>query len=93
MAVCAVAVAVLLAHASAQQTRKLPGGAGESQIFVDVFVTGSDGKPVLDLKPEEISLRISGRPRTVRSLRLERFDGADSASGWPLPFDTNRAAA
>ena len=93
MAACAVAAAVLLGHVSAQQTRKLPSGAGESQIFVDVFVTGTDGTPVLDLKPHEISLRVNGRPRTVRSLTLERFDGADSVSEWPAPFATNRASA
>ena len=92
MAACAIVAAVLLGHASAQQTRKLPSGAGEPQIFVDVFVTGPDGKPVLDLKPQEMSLRINGRPRVVQSLTLEHFEGADSASDWPPPFATNRAS-
>jgi hypothetical protein len=85
-------VAVLVGHVAAQQARKLPAGAGEPQIFVDVFVTGADGKPVLDLKPEELSLRINGRQRLVRSLTLEQFDGVDATSEWPPPFSTNRAA-
>ena len=92
VAACAVAAAVLLGHVSAHQTRKLPGSVEEPQIFVDVFVTGPEGKPVLDLKPQEISLRVNGRARTVRSLTLERFDVADSVSEWPAPFATNRAS-
>jgi hypothetical protein len=68
--------------------------------WAHLFVTGSDGQPITDLLPEEISLKIAGRVREVRSLTLLRSPvsespGAAAAEGAapPQPFATNRAPA
>ena len=37
---------------------------------VDFLVTSSDGSPVLDIKPAEVTLKIDGRIRTIQALRL-----------------------
>ena len=65
------------------------------------FVTiGRDGRPILDLKPEEVQLRVDGRQRTVKS--LDRIDAGGAAPGdtakpsgppLPPPFGTNVAGA
>ena len=39
-------------------------------VTIDFRVLTDDGRPVLDLKPDEVELRIDGRPRPISSLRL-----------------------
>ncbi len=67
--------------------------------WVHLFVTGSDGQPVPDLLPEEITLKVAGREREVRSLILLRppagpaTGAVTSGAAMPPPFVTNRAPA
>jgi hypothetical protein len=80
----------------------LTGGArlrGASQagaaITVDFQAVSADGQPILDLKAEEVSLRVAGRPRPVKALQLVRVAGGASAgpaAGVPPPFGTNVGA-
>ncbi len=66
---------------------------------VTFLTVGRDGRPILDLKPEEVQLRVDGRQRTITS--LDRIDAETAASGdaakssgppLPAPFGTNAGA-
>ena len=79
--------------AAAQET----GGA---QVVVRA-VTG-DGQPVLDLKAADVTIRIDGRQREVKSLELVQpaaggpaapAAAAPAASSLPAPYATNEAVA
>ncbi|RPJ75363.1 MAG: hypothetical protein EHM24_04445, partial [Acidobacteria bacterium] len=69
-------------------------------LLVDVRALGPDGKPVLDLKADELTLKINGQGRPVRSVELLRFarqpgadQGAPPPAVLPPPFATNQFAA
>ena len=67
---------------------------------VDFFAVGADGS-VFDLRPEEVSLKVDGKVRRIRSLRYVPFTRADSAGtavGQPFsdldpPFGTNSSTS
>ena len=62
-----------------------------------------DGQPVLDLKPADVSLKVNGKAREIKSLTLVKFGAAPAApaggtaapaaSGAPAPFSTNGGGA
>lgn len=59
-------------------------------IAVDFSVVSADGSPVADLRAEEVSLRIDGRTRAIRSLEyvpVRTTAGIET----PLPFGSNIA--
>lgn len=60
---------------------------------VDFIVTMSDGTPVTDVKTEELSIRIDGRLRRIKSSRLvsvsEIPNANTSNTSLPSPFGTN----
>lgn len=64
--VAAISPLALLA-ASGQ---KPPATTTALRVTVDFRVLTADGEPVLDLRPDELVLRVNGRARDVRSLRL-----------------------
>jgi hypothetical protein len=72
--------------------------AVERTLVVDFYALGSDGSGIADLKPEELSVKVDGRARTVRSLRLVKqanppaADPLAAAAAAPEPFSTNRDA-
>jgi len=72
--------------------------APERTLVVDFYALGSDGAGIADLKPEEVSVKVDGRARTVRSLRLVKqadppaADPLAAAAAAPEPFSTNRGA-
>jgi VWFA-related protein len=84
---------VLLAMAAATGASQAP----ERTLVLDFYALGADGSPVADLKPEEVTVKVDGRARTVRALRLVKQASAPAAD--PLtpvtapaePFATNRA--
>ena len=61
--------------------------------IIDFRAVGADGTPVTDLKAEEVTIRIAGRARPVKSLRLVQPSGAGGGAaapaGVPPPFGTN----
>jgi hypothetical protein len=73
----------------------MPLVAQEERSRVIVRATTSDGQPVLDLKPTDLTLRIDGRDRSIVSLELVRpvsTPGADPkapAGSLPAPYTTN----
>lgn len=88
--------ALLLAGTAGVSAGREPQ-AGSAPAFVDFRVVTDAGEPVADLKPADVTLRVGGRVRTLKSLELVRV-GSDRASGpvsakLPPPFVTNVAAA
>ena len=87
-----LAAALLAITVAAVGARQAP----ERTLVVDFYALGSDGSGIADLKPEEVSVKVDGRTRAVRSLRLVRQAdpaGADplaTATAVPEPFSTNR---
>jgi hypothetical protein len=91
---CLAAAAVLAAATGLNTgagTQSAPDGPAVSVSFLAL---GRDGRPVLDLKGDEVALRLNGRQRTVKS--LDRIDAApatvvatSSTSPLPAPFGTN----
>lgn len=80
-AVClaALGAGVYAAQQAGRDDRSISTGS------VDFVVVQKDGTPVTDLKPEEITLRIGGKPRPVRSLQYIKLGGGE--------ITANRAAA
>jgi VWFA-related protein len=67
---------VLAALALAQQSPQLPAPkfeTGVDVVLVDVHVVDRSGKPVLDLKPEEFEVHISGDRRKVANAQLMTY--------------------
>jgi len=87
-----LAAALLAITVAAVGARQAP----ERTLVVDFYALGSDGSSVADLKPEELSVKVDGRTRAVRSLRLVRqadppaADPLAAAAAVPEPFSTNR---
>jgi VWFA-related protein len=84
------------AVASAQQREKAPVERGIDFLRVDFGVVTGDGSPVADLTAEDVTVRIGGRARAIRSLQLIQvvetlsIAAADPARGsLPAPFGTN----
>jgi VWFA-related protein len=67
-------------------------------LSVDFLAVASDGRPVRDLKPEDLTVRMDGKARTVRSLQLVPVGDAPGsgvktgAVDIPPPFATNVAS-
>ena len=89
---------LLLAGISSGPRAQAPPGAGP--VSVSFLAVGRDGRPILDLKPEDVQLRVDGRQRTIKS--LDRVDAAGTGSGdaarpagpaLPAPFGTNVGGA
>ncbi|MDQ3420858.1 MAG: hypothetical protein M3541_19150 [Acidobacteriota bacterium] len=67
-----------------------PQERGASLLTVDFAALGREGGPVPGLAAEEVSIRVGGRTRAVRSLQLiETAASGPSETGLPLPFGTN----
>jgi hypothetical protein len=65
----------------------------DGSVTVSFLAIGRDGRPVLDLKSDEVQLRVNGRPRTLKSLqRVDAGAGSPGDAAPPLlppPFGTN----
>jgi VWFA-related protein len=93
-------VAFVLLAAGTQPDFRAQAPVGGEPVKVTFLTVGRDGRPILDLKPEEVQLRVDGRQRTLTS--LDRVDAATAPSGDagkpsgpapPAPFGTNVAGA
>jgi len=71
------------------------GGQGgqAGPLVIDFVAVGTDGKPVTDLKPNEVQVRVAGRNRTVTALDFVSAVGSGGASSAPAPYATNTGAA
>ncbi len=93
----AVAVACVLGGVAAHGQR--PSGGGP--LLIDFTAVTADGKPVTDLNPADVAIKIGGKARTVSSLVLKKIEPAAAPAGAPAeaagditpPFVTNEAKA
>ena len=100
--VSAIAVAAALSTVQAGVTRAAPFPQGppaaERTLHVDFYALGADGLGIADLRTEEVTVRVDGRARPVRSLRLLRQGPVPAADPLapaiepPMPYQTNRIA-
>ena len=67
--------------------------AGRGEITIDFLALANDGRPILDLKADEVTLRVGGRQRQIKNLKLVRSgDGGGAkaaAASAPAPYSTN----
>ena len=71
--------------------------SGVELVAVDFVAVTKDGQPVADLAPEELTLKVDGRVRPIRSLQLIELARPGEAGlvmrrALPLPFGSNRLA-
>lgn len=64
---------------------------GNTSVLLDFRAVGDDGQPVVDLKAEDLSIRVDGKERAVTSVHFAH-GGPKAAARVPPPFATNTAA-
>lgn len=81
----------------AQQPPQLPRPTfetGVDVVLVDVHVVDKQGGPILDLKPEEFEVQISGKRRRITTLQLVNYgrplDGSPAPRVFTDPVDVPR---
>ena len=87
--VAATLAAALASRADAQPPAPLK--AGVSLVSIDFLALGRDGRPVPDLRADEVTLRIGGRPRPVEGLNAidVTTPRGQPVSPLPAPYGTN----
>lgn len=66
--------------------------AGGPPVAIDFRAALDDGRPVVDLKREDISLKVNGKVREIHSLQLIQFGGPPAITtgpSMPPPFGSN----
>ena len=94
-AILAAVVLLYFAYArlGAQQRpqENAAGGAAEFTIAFDFQAVSPTGQPIADLRPDEITIRVDGKPRTLRSLQFVTYAGAETVStAVPRAFGSNQ---
>src|SRR3954468_20328728 len=88
----ALIVASALQLVSGQQVAQQPAERAAPLLTISFAAVRSDGTPAADLSAEDVSIKIDGKPREIRSLQLVSragsHAGADMAS-LPPPFGSN----
>jgi VWFA-related protein len=75
-------VAALLAHLVLQTpVPQATFKSGVDLVAVDVSIVDKDGRPVDDLKPEDFTLKVDGKPRKLSSAEFVDLRRADDKSG------------
>jgi VWFA-related protein len=92
MLIAACPVALICVNAAPQAPQGATFKSGVSLVSLDFQVLGRDGRPIPDLKADEVTLRIGGRQRPIESLNL--IDVASGAGGAPVsplppPYGSN----
>jgi VWFA-related protein len=60
------------------------------EVLLDMVVRDKKGKPITDLKPEELTITDNGIKQTILSFRQVRGSEAISATGASMPLDPLR---
>ncbi|MGH9330467.1 MAG: hypothetical protein ACRD09_08495, partial [Vicinamibacterales bacterium] len=86
----ALALAASIGSAVSEQRESTGGTVSLEFLALDV-----EGRPVLDLRPAEVILKVGGRDRAVRALLLVQLSSTASEERKPLPppFGTNALMA
>ena len=78
--------------------RYVLGVRGQDLLAVEFMAVAEDGSPISDLRADDVTVRIDGRSRSIRSLQLIAvadpwFPGDETpAAPLPRPFGTNTAS-
>ena len=95
LAAMASSVVALKIGAAAAPPARVQGDTPMPPVTIIFRALTPDGHPVLDIKPEELTLKVQGRARAIRSLQLIQFasGAADRKPGpaMPAPYATNEA--
>jgi VWFA-related protein len=90
------AALVLAAFAVARTAQEVRLKGGVELVTVDLLAFGRDGRPVADLTGADVSLRVNGRPREIRSFQYIRLASAGASAGavspgreLPPPYGSN----
>jgi hypothetical protein len=83
----AIAGASLLTATSTAQQFVLSSQDRARLVAIDFSAFGPDGKPVTDLTPADVTLKVDGRTRAIRA--LDYISATDRAPRVPEPFGTN----
>ncbi|HSC27770.1 MAG TPA: VWA domain-containing protein [Vicinamibacterales bacterium] len=67
-----------------------PIRTGINFVRVDIIVTGRDGNPALDLKPEEFSIFEDGKPQKIETFSVVNIDAASQVD-MPAPIEIRSA--
>lgn len=78
-------LALIPAAASAQPARTV------APVRIDFRAVGDEGQVVADLKPDQLLLKVNGKPRAIKSLNLflSSAGAATRSDGLPPPYATN----
>jgi VWFA-related protein len=98
--VLATSVFAVLAAATAgladQPSQEIPFRSAVELVRVDFLAFSPDGQIVSDLQPSDVTLKVDGRPREIRSFQFVRLAGPEATLGatlparqLPPPFGTN----
>jgi VWFA-related protein len=87
----AIALAIGCTALSAQDPQRPRPERGADLLSIDFVAVTNEGYPIADLRADEITLRVGGRRRPIRSLQLVATSpGSDTASAdLPPAFATN----
>lgn len=88
-------LSVIALTAASWPPSQTAGDQGSTIITVDFRALTRDGTPILDLKSQEVTLKVGGRPREIVALELIQVAGGPDARSKPpvaapaAPFVTN----
>lgn len=81
---------VVLAVPGASQTQRQIGAGSAPTVVVDFAAVDAKGQPVTDLTPGDLTVRIGGKPRSVKDLQFVKRDASSApADPLPEPFGSN----
>ena len=73
-----VSIVLAAAAVAAQQNASPQFRAGTELVAVDFQVIDEAGRPVTDLKPGELTLKVDGRARDIRALQFVKVAGTST---------------
>ena len=91
--VVAVLIMCSLVFPSAAVSQDIPAPAirlTTNYVLVDLTVTDKDGKPITDLKPEDVVVKENGKAQRIGSFVLERSAASFSPQALPTGVYSNR---
>lgn len=90
-------ISILLALAAAAMSSGLVAQQGSGTITLPVRAITGDGQPILDLKAGDVTLKVDGRSREIKTFQLVDLRPDATATRppalMPLPFTTNEVVA
>lgn len=79
-------VVLVVGSWGAPAAQNTPTAANPQTVAIDFAAFGPNGVPVLDLKPEEVTVRIGSKERPLRALEIAQQGGAFGVDEVPPPF-------